>query len=662
MDLARFFPSRFHAAALLYGILFLFFFQLIADFVEGIYAFGLLGTSIPNEIAAVLLLFSPLLLLAVRDELSRRWTAGLAALVVVSRLVEVMLDTRGRMILSGVGVGAFLVLLPALLWHESRRGEGSSRHAFGAGLLLALSLSILLRALHSGSDLSMIGRFQWIAWVMALLTGGAWLQMSEEESPETPTSAGVPARRGRVTGFSLGLMGTLTLLYFAFTSPHVIARWTGVAYLPVLAVTVFALALFTAAMADGWLRPPLLTRGRFLMWNLLFLLALTGAILAHQINFPTDPAAYPLPEPAVPAWASGALFLMLLLHPILLLDFAQMAEGLMAERPGMRALGGSFALASLFVLVLILSQVFTTTYAYIPVVGPSFRDKFWLVFLAAGLTVVLPTLLLGRDVPEVALPGRRGTWPAVILIIGLAAVAGAAVQSARPAAAATSKRTLRLLTYNIQQGYSEAGQRNFDGQLALIRQVNADVIGLQESDTNRIAGGNADVVRTFADGLDMYAYYGPKTVPGTFGIALLSRYPIENPRTFYMYSEGEQTATIAAQITVGGKRFNLFVTHLGNGGPIVQQEAILQEVTGKTNVVVMGDFNFRPDSAQYQLTRQSLDDAWLLKWPDGMDDAGLNPTDRIDHVFVSPGTAVRDAQYLISPASDHPAVVIEIEW
>lgn len=218
------------------------------------------------------------------------------------------------------------------------------------------------------------------------------------------------------------------------------------------------------------------------------------------------------------------------------------------------------------------------------------------------------------------------------------------------------------MTYNVQQGYSEAGQKNFDGQLALIRLQNPDLLGLQESDTNRIAGGNSDLVRYFADRLGMYSYYGPKTVPGTFGIALLSRYPIENPRTFYMYSEGEQTATIWAQVTVDGHLFNVFVTHLGNGGPIVQQQAILGEVQGVQDVILMGDFNFRPDTEQYRITLELLEDAWLVRWPSGVDDQGLDPDRRIDHVFLTPGTQVLDARYLLSPASDHPAEVVQIGW
>jgi len=255
-----------------------------------------------------------------------------------------------------------------------------------------------------------------------------------------------------------------------------------------------------------------------------------------------------------------------------------------------------------------------------------------------------------------------GILPGTILLVSLATLAGAFLTASGPAAPAEQQTSLRILTYNIQQGYSETGLKNFDGQLDLIRSIDADVIGLQECDTNRIAGGNSDVVRYFADRLDMYSYYGPKTVPGTFGIALLSRYPIENPRTFYMYSAGEQTATIEAQITVGSKTFNVFVTHLGNGGPIVQQEQVLENLRGKANVILMGDFNFRPDTDQYRLTTETLDDSWLLKWSPNVDDREVDSADRIDHIFVSPGTMVADSQYFPGSQSDHPAMMTEIEW
>ena len=45
---------------------------------------------------------------------------------------------------------------------------------------------------------------------------------------------------------------------------------------------------------------------------------------------------------------------------------------------------------------------------------------------------------------------------------------------------------------------------------------------------------------------------------------------------------------------------------------------------------------------------------------DGVDGQGRTFPRRIDHVFVSPGTTVVDAQYITDPESDHPALVVEI--
>ena len=55
---------------LITAILFMTFFQLLTEFVEAIYLFGLLGTEIPPEIGLVILFFSPLLLLPLKKVLS----------------------------------------------------------------------------------------------------------------------------------------------------------------------------------------------------------------------------------------------------------------------------------------------------------------------------------------------------------------------------------------------------------------------------------------------------------------------------------------------------------------------------------------------------------------------------------------------------------------
>jgi hypothetical protein len=325
-------------------------------------------------------------------------------------------------------------------------------------------------------------------------------------------------------------MSAFATLYLSFTAPNVIARWTGASYLVILATVAIVLGVWAWLAATG--RLSVLSPRAITIWNVVFVLALVGTIAGHQVRFPATPGAYPLEEPAVQLWQYLPLALMLLSWPILLVDTGWYAAQLIAERPTARAMGAGFALASLFLLLLIFGHVFTTVYDYIPVIGPFFRDKFWMVYAAAGAGMTLPTLLLRPNMVYGA-ADAQGRWalPALVTVLALVALGGAALAAPRPGAGPVPGETLRVCTYNIQQGYDAQGQKNVDGQLALLRRIDADLIGLQESDTNRAAGGNDDVVRYMADRLDMYAYYGPKTVPGTFGIALLSKYPIEEART-----------------------------------------------------------------------------------------------------------------------------------
>ncbi|RME08103.1 MAG: hypothetical protein D6803_02105, partial [Anaerolineae bacterium] len=594
----------------------------------------LLGTSIPPELAAVLLLFSPLLLLFRRGA-PRRLLPIALSVALIARAVEPFLPTRGVMLVSGVGIAALLLALPLLL---TRYRPGETLWAIG----LAVTASALLRALGAGFDLSTSGGAPWLGALLALAT--LWLTWKQRP----PEQEGEPAGGfAQTLAPALALTSVWVLLYFAFTAPNVIARWTGAD--PRLVLTLYALGLLLWAVF-AFRRP--LPRAALLAGNALFAVALVAVLLAYQIPFPAGASAYPLAEPPAPVWAASALWLMLLTWPVLLLDFAVFQQALAELRPRLPALGGAFGLASLYALLLILAHVFTTTYDYIPVVGPFFRDRFWLVHLVPAAAIVLA--LLGRR----ATPGITGIPPRAMLgtlvALGIALPLIGLWRAPRPVSPPKNKETLRVVTYNIQQGYREDGQPGHADQLALLRELAPDLIGLQESDTNRLAGGNVDIVGYFASELGMYAYYGPKVVPGTFGIALLSRYPLENPRTFYMFSEGEQTAAIHAQITVNGQRFNLFVTHLGNGGPIAQQENILAEVDGLEHVILMGDFNFRPDGEQYALTTETLRDAWLLRWPEDVDDQGVHLEKRIDHMFVTPDVAVEEVRYVLSPASDHP--------
>ncbi len=654
---------------LLSSILFIFFMQLLSDFVASIYAFGLLGTSIPVEILAVLLFFSPVLLLFARRGIPDWMMLASGKLLLASRVVEVMLETRGRMLVSGFGVACFLVFFPSLLWRlgqESRRDTG---RVLGTGLVIALVTSILFKTLYSGIDVSTSHQFYFIGWILAVIAALILVLVVRSGRSQEGVELPIPDAKhhksvsfAKVTGLSLGITTVFLLLYFAFASPNVIARWTGANYLLILSVLLLSLCLFGALLLKPLFRTKL-TLTVIWGWNIVYVASMALTILAHQILFPPDPGAYPLYEPPVSPLFYVPLLIMVALSPVILIDFILYVNEIIRIRPTVRALGGGFALNSLFLLVMVFAHVFTTVYDYIPVIGPLFRDKFWLVHLVAGIALAFPLLFVSDDTDnwavETGISRIRKVVLGYLILASIVSIVAASLVAPQPTPQPGGVPALKVLTYNIQQGYSEDGLENYDGQLDLIRSLDPDIIGLQESDTNRISGGNKDIVRYLADNLDMYSYYGPKTVLGTFGIALLSKYPIEKPSTYYMYSAGEQTATIHAQITAG-ETYNIYVTHLGNEGPIVQQQALLKGTNGEDNVIMIGDFNFIPGTPQYRMTVERLDDSWLLKWVSGVDDQGLDPVDRIDHIFVSPGTAITDARYIFSPASDHPAFFVVI--
>jgi endonuclease/exonuclease/phosphatase family metal-dependent hydrolase len=642
-------------------ILLLFFFQLLTDFVEAVYIFGLLGSSIPPEITMVLLFLSPLLLYAFGNRIHPRWVQVFAVIAILARAIEIFLSTRGRMIVGGIGVAAFLMYFPTLL-AQSRISDEHRRFAreAGFGLTLAIFASIMFRALHSGSDISAFGMFRSLTLGLAVVALYLVFRLKADMTARTQDEP-ASTKMGRVHAYTFGLASGIIVLNFAFTAPNVIARWAGVSKLSVFGI------LLVAWISVGWwwMRQKSISSKLILWWGLAFAAMMLFTIIPHQIAFPqTQDVGYPLPAPQIALWQYIPLYLMLLLSPVLVLAFVSHLDGLFDEQPKFRQLAGSFGLAGFYILVMVFAQVFTTVYDYIPVIGPFFRDKFWLIFLVPSLGAILPvlfTLDAAQGAWEVFSPDIRRDWLIVVKVMSAVAVVGLMILTAHPTApAASSSDMIRIFTYNIQQGYNNPGEQNFEDQIKLIRTNSPDILGLEECDTARIAGGNVDVVAYFADSLNMYSYYGPSPVTGTFGIALLSRYPIENPKTYFLYSKGEQVAVIEAEITIGGQTHKVYVTHLGNSGPIFQIRQMLDLMRGQDNVIAMGDFNFRPYEEQYSLATAEYDDAYIHAEQQKVP-TSLDIEDRIDHVFVTPGTSVSYVEYLPKGESDHPALFVEIK-
>ncbi|TVY71446.1 Protein cwh43 [Lachnellula suecica] len=98
----------------------------------------------------------------------------------------------------------------------------------------------------------------------------------------------------------------------------------------------------------------------------------------------------------------------------------------------------------------------------------------------------------------------------------------------------------------------------------LIKEMEIDVIGLLETDNQRIIMGNRDPTQFLAEDLGMYVDYGPGPNKHTWGAALLSKFPIVNSTHHLLPSPvGELAPTIEATLDVYGEMIDVFVFHSG---------------------------------------------------------------------------------------------------
>ena len=98
----------------------------------------------------------------------------------------------------------------------------------------------------------------------------------------------------------------------------------------------------------------------------------------------------------------------------------------------------------------------------------------------------------------------------------------------------------------------------------LIRELEIDVIGLLESDLQRIIMGNRDTTQYLAENLGMYVDYGPGPNKHTWGSALLSKFPILNSTHHLLPSPvGELAPAIHATLDAYGELVDVVVFHSG---------------------------------------------------------------------------------------------------
>ncbi|TFG00873.1 MAG: endonuclease/exonuclease/phosphatase family protein [Promethearchaeota archaeon] len=679
MQLNKNLLKKIDSELILFSITFLFFIQLVGTLIESIYMLDLLNLSLDEKVAGVFFILSPFLLIIFRKKVPRIFPPLMVIILVIMRIITPLLSTTIKIITAGFGVACFLLFFSS---YFSGKSSGNLSINLGTGFASAILLSIMFRAMNATIDISTYGWFQIIGWVLGALAILAVIpQLYEEKRSSVAPNQGSeinpektePKESKRVRGvisLSLALTSIIILGYFALSSPTVISRWTNGSYIGII-ISITVMIILSILVLT--IKPEILNnlnRRIIWIWNLLFVVALVLTIAVHWFPFPATPSSEAVSITFPLAWYYYLpLAIMIGLLPIIFIDFTLLSREIINQRPSPTKLGISFGLSGLFFILVSLILIFTNVWGY---VIAFFRNLFFLPFLLVGIAVAVPIVLVRKrsiDFKAIITSKNEKLVLGVFLVaILIGTITPVLVYEVGPISAPSEPDTLKLMTYNIQQGVDTEGEKAYDKQLAVIKSVDPDILGLQESDTARISGGNSDVVRYFASRLPGYYYtfYGPRTTTGTYGAAVLSKFPIISAETFFTYSDRDEIGTADVDILVGSTIFNVFINHpcCDDDPFLAHMEELMTRVNASTNVISMGDFNNEQTTIYYQMINETLKDTWLDKWPTGVDtENNINMTDRIDHIFVSPGFNVLDARCIPKnqSQSDHPAFWAEIE-
>jgi endonuclease/exonuclease/phosphatase family metal-dependent hydrolase len=251
---------------------------------------------------------------------------------------------------------------------------------------------------------------------------------------------------------------------------------------------------------------------------------------------------------------------------------------------------------------------------------------------------------------------------------------------------------VRIATFNILHGRSpEDGRVDVDRLAAAVEHLDADVLGLQEVDRDQPRSMGADLTAVAAEAMGaedhqfVAALHGTpgstwmaatgEEQPGsaTYGIALLSRYPVVSWRVVRLpplrasvplwstwnnrlfMARDEPRVAVAAVLDGPFGEVTVCNTHLSfiPGWNALQLRRLVRSLTGtREPVVLIGDLNMQPSQAARLTGMRSI--AVAPTFP------AAAPTRQIDHVLVrGPVRATGPAEAPQLPLSDHRALVVD---
>ena len=246
--------------------------------------------------------------------------------------------------------------------------------------------------------------------------------------------------------------------------------------------------------------------------------------------------------------------------------------------------------------------------------------------------------------------------------------------NAPPARAGQGQR-IKVLTYNIHHGEGADGRLDLRRLAAVIRKTGADLVALQEVDRGTRRAGGIDQPKVLGEQLGLeHAFAAAMPYQGGhYGEAILSRWTFALPRVVPLRAPEGQEPRAALEVIVQpwgeeGDAVRFIGTHLSHEDPRTRLSQVAELKTSLESdplpAILVGDFNFEPNTPQYRLLLEGWLDTARKHGNPGMTFPSANPNRRIDYVFARPKDRWRviSAEVIDEPmASDHCPVLIELE-
>ncbi|MFO8051707.1 MAG: endonuclease/exonuclease/phosphatase family protein [Thermoplasmatota archaeon] len=173
----------------------------------------------------------------------------------------------------------------------------------------------------------------------------------------------------------------------------------------------------------------------------------------------------------------------------------------------------------------------------------------------------------------------------------------------------SSNDLLKVATYNIHHGFSNDGRVDPTKHLELIREVDPDIIFLQESDSLLFSEGNFDPAFYLASRTDMYLFRGPHPGTGSPGVAILTRFPMKDLKVHYLPSDAIQRIALSCTVEISDEEIRLIGVHMGleEGERRKQLEELKGIIEAEDlEVILGGDLNTEPHEKMMQQMNPDL--------------------------------------------------------